>query len=403
MNRRVRTILLTSDSYPPAVNGIVTHLLLLRKELERRGYRVLTIAPRRREGPASEENVLYIPSFPLPLRGDNFVTLPFPELEKHPLLRSPIDIVHNHLFLIGMLGLRVAQKRNIPAVVTYHTFFRQYSDWTIPWIPKTVRYPLINALARSYFQQHRLIIAPSHKAIDELQQARVKAPIKLITNGIDLARFRLADPQLFRQRYGLAPGKPLVTLTGILERGKNVDLAIRSLARLRNMLAEVQLIIIGDGNAREALEELVARLRLRKQVMITGYLDRAMIASAAAATDVVLFTSDTDTLPTVVIEGMAAGKPVVAVRDDAVLDLVYHRYNGLLVAKDPLQLAEALAYILTQREQARRYGENSRKLAEAFSIERYVDQLEQLYSSLREQMGAALVGALPFSRGGASQ
>ncbi len=375
------TILFTTDQYQPNVNGIVTHILLLREELQKRGHRVLILTPKFGRRYKKEKDVFYLPSIPMPLRAKDLITIPFDPITERKLKKIQIDIVHNHLFLTGFLGMTIAEKKNIPTLATYHTFLRNYADWIVPWA-RSITHPTANWVAREYFGNHQVVIAPSEKAVDELRQAKVKAPIQHIYNGIQLQPFYDATPDIFLRTFHLEKAKPLVVIAGTLEAGKNVDLAIYTMTELIKKIPEVHLAIVGDGKQKKNLQRLIDALGMKKHITITGFVNKDLIASANKAADVVLFTSDTDTFPTVVIEAIAAGKPVVSVRDKAVEGLVRHGENGLMTNKNPIHIAKALSTILKNPDLSKSYGKKSLTLSQKFSIEKYVDELEKVYKKL---------------------
>lgn len=375
------TILFTTDQYAPNVNGIVTHILLVREELQKRGHRVIILTPKFGGRYKKEKDVFYLPSIPMPLRAKDLITIPFDPITERRIKKIQIDLVHNHLFLTGFLGMNIAETKEIPAVATYHTFLRNYADWIVPWA-RPITHPTANWVAREYFGNHHLVIAPSEKAVEELRQAKVKIPIHHIYNGIRLEPFYQATPTIFLEKFQLQKKHPLIVIVGTLEVGKNVDLAIYALHELLKKLPTAQLAIVGDGKQKKNLHRLVDALGLKKHVTITGFVDRELIASANKAADVVLFTSDTDTFPTVLIEAIASGKPIVSIRDKAVEGLVHHGENGLLTNKNPIHIAKALATIINSPHLAQQYSKKSLSLSYKFSIEKYVDQLEKVYKSL---------------------
>lgn len=380
-------ILFVTDHYTPTVNGIVHHVKSIKKELTKRGHTIYIVAPRTRKKEASEPNVFRLPAaIPFPLKKGDLFTLPFDPRIENKLLKTPIDIVHSHLLLTGFMGLRIAQKKNIPTVVTLHTLWRHYIDWIVPWGEKKIKYRISDWAAKNYFNQYDFVIAPSSKAIDALLQAKVKVPIRLIYNGIDLENFRKAKTlNLSKMFPNHIKKRPTIIMTGRIDKGKNVDLAVRTIAKLVKKIPDVLLIIVGDGSEREKIEALLAKNKLKNNVVITGFVDQPTVASINKASDVALFTSDTDTLPTVLIEAGASGKPIVAAYDKAVVDILRHEQNGYLVSKDPGAISDALYKLLTNQNLIKQFGAKSEQIAQEFSITKCALQLEELYKELMQK------------------
>lgn len=378
------TILFTTDHYPPSVNGIVSHVILVRQELQRRGHRVIVVSPKIGRTIKRENDVFHLPSFPLPTRAKDLFTIPFDVAVERKIMDIPIDIFHNHLFLTGYFGMRIAEKKGIPSVATFHTFMRQYVDWIAPWA-KTITHPVTNFIARDYFKQHDIVIAPSVKAVDELKRIKVTTPVRLVHNGIDLNFYRGISSERFITKFLVDTNRPLILLVGIIEKGKNVDLAIRAIDKLRKHIPNVQMAVIGDGRLRPHMERLVHKLHLSRHVFFTGFQDASVIASANKAADIAILTSDTDTLSTVLMEALAAGKPIVAVNDKAVIELVHSGKNGYLVKKRPTELAHALETILSNKEKSQTFCKESILMSKNFSLIKCVDNLEKLYYELIEK------------------
>jgi glycosyltransferase involved in cell wall biosynthesis len=100
------------------------------------------------------------------------------------------------------------------------------------------------------------------------------------------------------------------------------------------------------------------------------------------AAHVFVFASRTETQGLVVVEAMACGLPVVAVRAGGVAEVVEHGRTGLLVDPDPEQLGAAAARVLADGHLRRSLGEQARRRAEGFSAPRVAAQLVELYRSV---------------------
>lgn len=374
------TILFTTDNYLPATNGVITQVKAIKEELERRGHRVVIVAPKYGKH-APEVDVFRLASTGMPQRPGDRLVFPFNKRVEMELLKMPIDIFHNHLGLTGLLGKRIAVKKRLPKVATLHTLFGQVGRWIFPQLAFAVD-PVADYIARAAFKNYDMIIAPSQRAADSLVRAKVKSPIKIIHNGINLNIFKEADENVFRQKFAIDRKKRLLVLVGKLDPGKNVDLAILAIEKIRREVPDVQLAIIGDGVLRNKLQELIDALNLNNSVTITGFLDYQMVASAYKAASVALMMSDIDTFSAVLIEAAASGRPIVALKDKSAAEVVKDGENGILVAKEAGKVAQAIIRLLQDPELSRQYGKAGIKIAESFSIKSYVDELEDLYKEL---------------------
>jgi glycosyltransferase involved in cell wall biosynthesis len=123
-----------------------------------------------------------------------------------------------------------------------------------------------------------------------------------------------------RAQAGVEPGDFVVAVVGRLVRVKNVELAVRAVARLHHDLPQARLLVVGDGPERARLEAVAAGLGLLPgTVRFVGH--RRDVAQVLAATDVMAITSTTEGLPFVLLEAAASGTPVVSTRVGAIPEL----------------------------------------------------------------------------------
>ena len=149
----------------------------------------------------------------------------------------------------------------------------------------------------------------------------------------------------------------------------------------------VDLPRIGEGPLENALRSQIARDDLESCVKLVGPRTQSQIAlSLAHATIFVLPCTreeggGMDNLPTVIIEAMAAGLPVVSTPLAGIPEMVENDFNGILVPEhDPEAVSAAIEYLIAHPEQARRFGDRGRAIArEKFSIEASVRSLSELF------------------------
>lgn len=377
------TILFVSDHYKPTVNGIVSHIVAVREELQKRGHRViiLTTKPRGKKK-IREKDVYYVPSVPFLLHPTDSFALPYyPRLEKK-IAKLPIDIVHNHLFITGYAGLRIARKRKIPSVVTLHTLFREYAQTLPPAKKEIVTNVFTDILARNYLDKFDGVIAPSQKAADELKRLAISSPVHLINNGIDLHTF--TGPTK-KTKTDITHNRPTVIITGRIAKGKNIDIAAKSILLVKKRIPNIQLIIVGDGAQRTKIEDFIVSHNLHDTIKITGFVDQETVAEITKASDLFLFTSSMDTLPTAILEAVAAGKPIVAVKNPALSETVHDGKNAIVTPLSPRKIAHAICTILSDEKKKEDFSAYSKLLSEQFSIKECASQLEALYAKMIEQ------------------
>jgi len=195
--------------------------------------------------------------------------------------------------------------------------------------------------------------------------------IQTVYHGVDLPRFaRNGTPRIAHR----------VLTVGTLRACKGIDELIQAVAILRDRGTEVDLEIIGDGEDRPALEALIRTLRLGDKVLLRGYLPQEEVIPAyhrAAVVALPAHHEDHFGIPNILIEGLAAGTPVVCTELPSLHELIEHGKSGLFVPeRDPQALADALQRIFDDPAAAARMAEEGRRrVAESFDMEQTVAQL----------------------------
>ena len=189
---------------------------------------------------------------------------------------------------------------------------------------------------------------------------------RTVPYGVDTVAFSPdLDSAGFRRRFGIADGALLVLALGRLVEKKGFASLVAAAAQVPG----AHVVIAGEGDLRRDLEDRARALGA--PVTFAGALDRADVALALAAADVVAVPSvvdragNVDGLPNALLEGLASGRAVVATRVAGIPDVVEDGVNGLLVPPDdPPSLAAALRRLLAEPQTRARLGREARRRAE---------------------------------------
>lgn len=289
------------------------------------------------------------------------------------------EVVHTHSSKAGVLGRRASLEVGVGVRIhTPHTFAFLFGALFSP--PKRA---LFKAIERHYARRTQRLIAVSASEAETFRSSGVVDParVRVVPNGIDPARIEGAAP-LDVAALGLDPARPIVAVIGLVYAAKGQDLALEALARLGpagSGLEDAQLLIVGPGEV-DALRARAASLGLAARVVCTG--PRADVPSVLAAATCLLLPSRWEGLPYVVLEAMAAGKPVVATPVDGARDLVRDGVTGALAtAIDADAIATALARVLraTDAERAALGARGRARLDEGYTVARMVERLTAVY------------------------
>ncbi|MGQ9513182.1 MAG: glycosyltransferase family 4 protein [Thermodesulfitimonas sp.] len=198
--------------------------------------------------------------------------------------------------------------------------------------------------------------------------------------GVDAAAFTLPPGETAKRRreLGLQPETPVAAVVAELSRVKNHEQVFRAWRLVVRELPETVLLVAGEGERRCALERLVAQLGIAAHVKFLGFYRE--IPALLSVSDVVVLTSKREGLPRVILEAMAAGKPVVATDVRGNRDLVVNGETGYLVrVGDVAGTAAAVLHLLRNREDAARMGAAGRRRLEPYDLEKVVAQVAQIY------------------------
>lgn len=374
------------DSYLPATRGVEVSIETFRKNLERAGHQVFVYAPAVPGYTDSNRRVFRLKSIRVIDTAE--MRLAFPVVEDgniRELTRLPLEIVHAHTpFTVGLLGKYIATHQHVPIIYTHHTHYPEYAK---AYLKERVVLPFLAKSLSAWFSNiFDAVIAPSPKIRALLRSYGVQKPIYVLPTGLRLQQFRRTrtcarKARALRLRLGIAPDAKVLLFVGRLGREKNIDFVIRAFVELRNMRREVRLVLVGDGPMRDQLKSLVTRLGLKEAISFTGSVAHAEIASHYQAADLFVFSSLTDTQGIVVLEAIASGLPVVALRDEAFTSMVKNGRSGLLLRPDTSHalFARRVAALLENHTRWRQFSAASVRIAREFSEEEQARRLTRVY------------------------
>lgn len=284
-----------------------------------------------------------------------------------------IDILHLHTMKAYLLG-RVA------AIITGCKVVMHFHDTNRPG-----RLIGLSQRLLASWTDIALAVAPhvKHRITDAYNIPEEK--IKILPNSIDLNRFRSPDAKAIedlRKEWGAAESTPVIGVIGRLSEGKGQDIFIRSLPPLLDKVLDLKIIIVGDGPERGALKHLTDSLGLTDSIQFIGH--RSDIPDIVNAVDIVAHPSVlNEGFGLVLLEGMAAGKPVVAFDVGAASMLIEHGKNGMLIAKRNMEsFTQNLKRLVCSEELRVEFGREAQKRAEDYSISAYVSKLNTIYERL---------------------
>jgi phosphatidylinositol alpha-mannosyltransferase len=351
-----------------APGGVQAHIRQLTKRLRSRGHDVLILAPG--EHPGLDPPGVRIVGRPFHIRANGAVARICFSRSSMRVVRETLDefapdLVHAHDPLVTSTSRWATMHTTAPVVATFHSYFA----------PDSLAGRCYTALApfgTSVWRRIDQRIAVSEAARESVCFRMGDDPIHIVPNGTDVHVFERAVPAR------LPKGRTML-FVGRLEPRKGFPVAVRAFARLAHRYDDLQLIVVGEGVEREAVEMLPRSLRSR--VHLLGRVSDSLLPTYYAAADVFIAPAlGSESFGIVLVEAMAAGLPIVASDIAGYREVVRDQREALLVPSgDPLALADAIQRLFEHPEQARALKEAGRIRARRYDWDTILRTLDGIY------------------------
>ncbi len=370
-------IAIFSNCYLPMVNGVVGAITLLRKGFIEAGHEVYVFAPAFDDYVDEESGVYRYRSVDLTKEVKYPVAIPFSPRIRRIIDGLELDIIHSHHpFVLGPLSHKIARRKGVPAVYTFHTQYEQYSHY-IP-LPRT----LVNAISRHkitrFCQLVHQVTTPAESARQILIDYGVNRPIRVIPNPTNIP-LEPVDGSKVREQYRLGDAKVLINV-GRIAPEKNLGLLLESFElMLRQTPEPLKLMIVGDGPELPVLKQQAEQLGIGEQVVFTGMVEPSQVSNYLAAADLFVMTSKSEVKPLSQLESLAVGLPIIAVAAPGANDTIVHGENGYLVQDEREIICETVLNLLSDPERMHRFRKAARQSAERYSYPRIAAEYLEVY------------------------
>lgn len=279
--------------------------------------------------------------------------------------QEQIEILHSHwLMPQGFIGTICKKIFNIPHVITIHAadiFLLEnlpFKNVIADFIAKDCDEIII---VSSYVSERFLTMISSNL------KEYVENKITVLPMGIDVLSFQEhKDIKHLKHRYTISSKFTLLYI-GRLADKKGISYLIEAMPTIIKHINDVCLIICGDGHLLGELIQIVKKLNLERYVTFTGFvsndikLDYISIADIVIVPSLVLDTGETEGLPVVILEYLAAGKPIIATNVSGIKDVIESGWNGILIEqRSSEQISNQVLRLLSDEELRISLGENAR-------------------------------------------
>lgn len=306
--------------------------------------------------------------------------------------RHRYDIVHTHTAKAGMLGRWAARLAGTPLIVH--------------GLHGTTFHPGLSSLVRRIFVTLERVtgsftdsfISVGEDLRDRYLQEGIASPDRyaVVRSGMELDEFfeigAWSEEEVAEKRreLGLDPHAPVIGYVANLEPRKAHVRAIEVVEELIASHPRIQVLFVGEGFHRNALEEMVAGRGLEDHIFFTGY--RKDIAEVIGSFDIKIFTSQWEGLPQVLVQSAAAGKPIVSFEVEGVREVVHDGVNGFVVSlNDGSAMVDRIRTLLDDLDEARTMGGRGPAIiGDEWLIETMVERTAELYERLLKDAEAPL-------------
>ena len=370
-------ILITSEWYVPVVNGVVTSVCNLERELRKRGHEVRILMLSEDHTSHQERDVYYVGSLGAGKIYPNArLSLSIRNTYLEELIAWKPDIVHSQCeFTTWLFAHHIARRTGAALIHTYHTIYEDYTHYFSP--NKALGEKVVAVFSRKVLNHVDAVIAPTRKVKRLLEKYRVEPGIFTVPTGIDLERFYRKDEKGNADLAGRAyPDTRRLVTVGRLAREKNIEEILGFLAEGRGQ--DYEYLIVGDGPYRPELMQKVKNLGLERRVEFTGMISPDQVPEYYRKGDVFVCASSSETQGLTYLEALASGLPAVCRKDPCLEGVVIDGYNGWQY-EDADGFFDGLERLFANRKV---YGEASANACEKaldFSKEVFAGRIEEIY------------------------
>ncbi len=352
--------------------GVTVHVSQLRRQLEQRGHKVTVLAPCSKASRPVEDPG-FIPlgrPFPMPTGGSIAritLSLTLGPKVKDILQDGQFDIVHLHEPLVPFLPITVLRFSQSVNVGTFHAFHGS-----------SPAYRYTRRVLRRWFRKLHGKIAVSELARDFVNRY-FRGYYNLIPNGVDLSHFSPDAAPIPELR----DGKRNILFVGRMEKRKGLKYLLGAYSRIKWDNPDTRLIVVSSQKLNPECERVIAERGIRDVYMMRNvpYQDIPRYYSSAD-----VFCSPAtgkESQGIVLLEAMAAQRPIVATSIPGYAAVISHGVQGLLVEpKNEEALADSLLLLLKDTQLRQEMGERGRQKAQDYSWERVAGRIEDYYLRL---------------------
>lgn len=363
-------------TYP---GGIKTHILNLKRELEKKGHQIKIILPRDRFPQKKEKDFIFLGGA-LYIPGNasrtnlSFALNPYSIYKK--LKEEKFDILHFQSFnpFLSWQILEISKHffKNIINIITLHSVL------DASWLSK--EFSIFEFLNKYILPKFDGVIAVSSPTFYQINYKGLK---EIIPNGIDLNFFR-PKGELIKKFEDKK--KVNLLFVGRFEKRKGLIYLLKAYKILKKKYHNLRLIIIGDGEKRKKIENFINENKL-KDVFLEGKAELNQLPGYYRVADICCFPSIYgEAFGIVLLEAMASEKPIVAFRNQGYKEILIDKGKDFLVEpKNFKELAKKIEILIKDKSLREELGRWGRKETEKYSWDKIAKRTLDFYKKVIKQ------------------
>lgn len=381
-------ILITTDTYEPAINGVVTSVKTLAHELEQLGHEVRIFAPS--DKTYVSQSVYYMKSIHM-----DFM-YPDAKLAARNLFPSSLvreiehwnpDIVHSQTeFSTHITARKIARTCKAPLISTVHTYYEDYTQYFSP--SDEIGRMAVSRFMRLVLKDSAAVVVPSMKIAQVVESYGVHVPVFCIPTGISLEKFsRVSEKDVAEVRTSLGIGKDDMVFVSVGRIGeeKNPRLLLTGFIDALNKGLQAKLLFVGDGPQLNALKSYVRRSGMTDHVFFAGRVEPDKVPLYYRAGNVFVNASTSETQGLTYLEALCSGIPLLVHADPCLAHVLREGDNGFsFTSKD--EYIDRLFELTRDHQLVARLSVGAKISSQLHSSTAFGRAMQELYTQVLERV-----------------
>ncbi|MBS5776674.1 MAG: glycosyltransferase family 4 protein [Finegoldia magna] len=375
-------ILITTDTYRPTINGVVTSIESLKKALDRLGHDVRILTFSDSFNSKQEDDIYYMGS----LGAGKF----YPDARMNKLFYNRFyedimdwnpDIVHSQTeFTMFIQAKKIAKDLDIPLLHTYHTVYEDYTHYFS--LNKKIGKELAKQFTKQIIKMTDGVVVPTNKIYNLLTEYNIHEDIYVAPTGINVKKLSECDDFDIRSGYKIPEDKHIVLFLGRIGKEKNITEILQYLENIDR--DDIVFIIAGAGPFLSELKDICSNSKIRDRLIFTGMIDSSKVGNFYSQSDVFVSASTSETQGLTFIESMACSTPIICRHDDCLDGVLIDGKTGYGYDTEE-EFIEYINQILDNEKLRDEMGKNCKQLVdENYTEDSFANKIEQIYKKVIE-------------------